>query len=32
MFARVQNEIRSEERGLGFVGNLLNCGIMLSII
>lgn len=32
MLARVQNQIMSEERSLGFVGNLLNRGRMLSII
>lgn len=32
MLARVQNQIMSEERSLGFVGNLLNQGRMLSII
>ena len=32
MLAGVQNQIMSEERSLGFVGNLLNWGRMLSII
>ncbi len=32
MLARVQNQIMSEERSLGFVGNLLNRCRMLSII